>query len=656
MSLTVKHKLRLMGAVLVAIFIIIGITYLYALNIREASWLEQLRVTDIELDTGRLANSLLEARRREKDFFMNKDEESVSQHAAAMDKAREIMQLLESNINDDNKNNLTLLSDLRARFASYELGFKKTVEIQRIVGLDEKTGLLGALRKSVHNVEEQLKIFDEPRMAVSMLMMRRHEKDYLARKADKYVDSMKTRHSEFNVMLAKSDIPSASKNNISSLMDSYHRDFNAMVDGMKIRDREIENLRNEAHAVDPLLEEMNRNADELSDFNEQYQAEQSRLITILIAFALGTGALFSIGALIVIAKSIIDPLNNAVAYCDDIARGNLGNKIEVDSTDEIGALMMSLESMRQRLFNIVSEIRHSADDITVASTEMADGSSNLAQRTEEQASSLEETASSMEEMTSTVQRNSDNAIEAKQLAEANRQAAIAGAKVVADTVSAMSEIRDSSIKISDILGTIDGIAFQTNLLALNAAVEAARAGEQGRGFAVVASEVRMLAQRSADAARQIKVLIGDSEERVMAGSELVDQSGKTLEAIIKGVNQVADLMVEIAAASSEQSAGIVQVNSAITNMDDMTQMNAALVEEVSANSRSVMGQAGQMVELMDFFQLGNNKQSSAGLMHDISIQKEIDDVALLAKHQPALQTTTPRRVTQSSPEECWEDF
>jgi methyl-accepting chemotaxis protein-1 (serine sensor receptor) len=585
---------------------------------------------------------------------MKRDEASIKQHAAAMDETKELMQLLKSHIVDER--NLKLLSELQNRFVSYNDSFNKAVEFQRLVGLDEKTGLLGALRDSVHNVETQLNKFDKPRLSVLMLMMRRHEKDYLARINDKYIDSMKTRHTEFIALLSQSDIPAASKRDIEGLMEAYQQSFNAMTEGMKKRDSEIENLRNEAHAIDPLIEQMHVNTRELSALNIQHQTEQSELITIIISLALAIGAVFSIGALVMIAKSIIGPLDNAVAHCNDIAEGKLGNEIKTGSTDEIGMLMMSLESMRQRLFGIVSEIRQTADDITVASVEMADGSANLAQRTEEQASSLEETASSMEEMTSTVERNSDNSIEAKQLAEGNRQIATTGSKVVADTVNAMSAIRQSSMKITDILSTIDSIAFQTNLLALNAAVEAARAGEQGRGFAVVASEVRMLAQRSADAAKQIKVLIGDSTERIKAGSELVNQSGQTLEIIIKGVNQVADLMTDIAAASSEQSAGIAQVNSAITNMDDMTQMNAALVEEVSANSRSVMDQAGQMVELMEFFQLGSGKRSSTGIKNNISIKQEAGGMVPVTTRQPALQVVTPRRVASSISEESWEDF
>jgi methyl-accepting chemotaxis protein len=248
-------------------------------------------------------------------------------------------------------------------------------------------------------------------------------------------------------------------------------------------------------------------------------------------------------------------------------------------------------------------VKQASTDIVVASKEIAIGNTNLSQRTEEQASSLEETASSMEEMTGTVKQNADSASEARQLAEANRERAILGADVVTKTVDAMNEINQSSTRIGDIISTIDGIAFQTNLLALNAAVEAARAGEQGRGFAVVASEVRSLAQRSADAAKEIKGLIEDSVGKVKVGAQLVDESGKTLEDIISGTQKMADIVAEIAAASIEQASGIDQVNNAVTQMDNMTQDNAALVEEAAAASRSMEEQAQVLMQQVNYFKL-----------------------------------------------------
>ena len=290
---------------------------------------------------------------------------------------------------------------------------------------------------------------------------------------------------------------------------------------------------------------------------------------------------------------------------EDISKGDgdLTKRLDDDGKDEIGRIARAFNEFADKIHDVLVTVKVASADIVTASKEIAMGNTNLSQRTEEQASSLEETASSMEEMTGTVKQNADSASEARQLAEANRERAMVGANVVTRTVSAMSEINESSTRIGDIISTIDGIAFQTNLLALNAAVEAARAGEQGRGFAVVASEVRSLAQRSAEAAKEIKGLIEDSVGKVKAGAQLVDESGKTLDDIIAGTQKMADIVSEIAAASIEQASGIDQVNNAVTQMDNMTQDNAALVEEAAAASRSMEEQAQVLMEQVNYFKL-----------------------------------------------------
>jgi len=335
----------------------------------------------------------------------------------------------------------------------------------------------------------------------------------------------------------------------------------------------------------------------------------SKMIIIIISVV---AAFVLIVSSMILSNRITGPLDRAVGVAKRIADGKLENEIKINTQDETGQLLESLQAMSESLTSIVSEVIVSSTSIAEASSEIALGNASLSQRTEEQASSLEETASSMEEMTGTVKQNADSASEARQLADANRQRAANGAEVVHRTVQAMSEINASSTRIADIIGTIDGIAFQTNLLALNAAVEAARAGEQGRGFAVVASEVRSLAQRSADAAKEIKSLIEDSVGKVKVGTELVDKSGKTLEEIIEGTQKVADIIAEIAAASQEQASGIDQVNNAVTQMDNMTQDNAALVEESAAASRALEEQAANLRQQMAFFDIGNRARISSG--------------------------------------------
>ena len=292
----------------------------------------------------------------------------------------------------------------------------------------------------------------------------------------------------------------------------------------------------------------------------------------------------------------------AAAIADRIAAGDLGVTIDTRAGDQ-SSMLYSMQRMRDSLCNIVTEVRLGTDTIATASNEIAAGNLDLSARTEQQASSLEETASSMEEMTSTVKQNAENSRQANQLAASASQVAVKGGAVVAQVVQTMGEINDSSRKIVDIISVIDGIAFQTNILALNAAVEAARAGEQGRGFAVVATEVRNLAQRSAAAAKEIKLLIGDSVDKVDFGSKLVGEAGSTMDEIVISVQRVTDNMDEISTASREQEAGIEQINQAISQMDTVTQQNAALVEEAAAAAGSMQEQASKLAAAVSVFKL-----------------------------------------------------
>jgi len=329
----------------------------------------------------------------------------------------------------------------------------------------------------------------------------------------------------------------------------------------------------------------------------------------MMMVAMGVVALLLSAALAyAITHSITGPLNEAVDIAKSVADGDLTTRIEVSSEDETGELLLALKHMNESLSRTVGDVRRSTGTIATASGQIAAGNLDLSGRTESQASSLEETASSMEELTSTVKQNADNARQANQLVISAQSVAVRGGSVVAQVVDTMGSIKESSRKIVDIIGVIDGIAFQTNILALNAAVEAARAGEQGRGFAVVATEVRNLAQRSATAAKEIKGLIDDSVQKVDGGSALVDEAGQTMELIVTSVKQVADIMAEITSASQEQSMGIEQVNEAITQMDEMTQQNAALVEQAAAAAQSMLDEAGVLTQSVSIFKLLNEPE------------------------------------------------
>jgi methyl-accepting chemotaxis protein len=338
-------------------------------------------------------------------------------------------------------------------------------------------------------------------------------------------------------------------------------------------------------------------------------ADASR--TLLIALTVLVLA-FGVVCSWLLTTGITRPLGQALEAARRVATGDLTGRITVSGSDETGQLLLALQDMNSALLNIVLQVRSGTAQIETSSTEIAAGNQDLSSRTEQQAGSLEETAASMEELTATVKNNAGNAQQANELASAAAGVAVKGGAVVAEVVGTMDAINAASRKIVDIISVIDGIAFQTNILALNAAVEAARAGEQGRGFAVVASEVRTLAQRSAAAAKEIKELIGDSVDKVNQGSKLVADAGATMEDIVSSVRRVSTIITEITTASKEQSAGIDEVYKAIGEMDQVTQQNAALVEQSAAAAESMQQQAAQLAQVVSVFQVGGAADPAAG--------------------------------------------
>jgi methyl-accepting chemotaxis protein len=330
------------------------------------------------------------------------------------------------------------------------------------------------------------------------------------------------------------------------------------------------------------------------------------LVTLLSALALALGAACAWA----ITRSITAPMQEALSLANRVAAGDLNVRAHHATRDEAGQLLTALSDMQGKLAQTIDGIRQSTDSISMASSEIATGNQDLSSRTEQTASSLQQTASSMEELTGTVKQTAESAGTADRLAASARESAGAGGAVVSQVVSTMEDIHASSKKIADIIGVIDGIAFQTNILALNAAVEAARAGEQGRGFAVVASEVRSLAQRSAQAAKEIKTLIDASVQKVESGAHLVRGAGKTMDEIVAHVQRVSDIVGEIRLATTEQSDGIAQVNIAVSQLDQMTQQNAALVEQSAAAAGSLKDQAMRLAQAVAIFQTAGAHQSA----------------------------------------------
>ncbi|WP_312439676.1 methyl-accepting chemotaxis protein [Janthinobacterium sp.] len=377
--------------------------------------------------------------------------------------------------------------------------------------------------------------------------------------------------------------------------------------------------------------------------------------------ALGIVALL-LGAFVawIITRSITHPINAAVAVAETVASGDLSSRIVVNSSDETGRLLGALKAMNDGLLDVVAQVRHGTDSIATASSEIAAGNLDLSSRTEEQASSLEETASAMEELTSTVKQNADNARQANQLAKSASEVAVRGGDIVSQVVDTMGTINQSSKKIVDIIAVIDGIAFQTNILALNAAVEAARAGEQGRGFAVVATEVRNLAHRSASAAKEIKELIAASVANVDTGSRLVNEAGQTMGDIVDSIVRVTDIMGEITSATHEQTLGIEQINMAIAQMDEVTQQNAALVEEAAAASQSMQEQAGELAQVVSFFKTGTAVAAAKPATKLAAVHSSKPAVAArapVAKAVPVRKAVANASATTARPGDSeWEEF
>ncbi len=877
-NLKLFHKFLLLTAVTTVGFSVVG----YAFHLLQ---IEQVETSAARAEALNLSSLVVEiesggsqVQGHQADFVLTKSMETVDAFNVTMAGMLANVDELVAVSQSDKEQQLAI--DLRSTLTKYDANFHSLVTNWQILGLDHESGLHGKLRKSVHDVEASLNDQQQIYMSHSMLMMRRHEKDYMARRLSKYVDKMAGEQQRFSSLLSESDLPPAAKSAIANQMQDYYRSF-LEIPSLDAKIAEAETaLQDILVAVDSALTALAvERADQLQQNAVLTEATNARIIrNFYLVLGLIMAAMFVL--LMLMARSIVNSVRAAGTVTESIAAGHLDNDIEIKSADETGQLLSALKAMQSnlrerieadrqlsavngrikqaldnvngnvlvadvdhsivymnhaasRLFHnsqaeigknvpdfdagqvigssitrfyenpseqgeifadlegehhdeirlggltlkfvanpvigvdgrllgtvveltdrtlqlateeevqhvveramagdlserisldgkagffgrlsegvnqlvevaeqvindtlrvfsamaagdltqtidndyqgsfeqlmrdanasvaklteVVGQIQGSASSVKIGADEISQGNSHLSQRTEEQASNLEETASSMEEMTSTVKRNADNAAQANQLAQAASEQAQKGGAVVGEAVKAMSEINESSKKISDIIGVINEIAFQTNLLALNASVEAARAGDQGRGFAVVASEVRNLAGRSATAAKEIKDLIQDSSAKVDEGSRLVNESGETLLDIVERVTEVTSIVGEIAGASQEQSAGIDEVNKAIAQMDELTQQNAALVEEAAAASESMGEQAGDLSEMVTFFTVGDESSGKTGTKYvpeRRSAERPWTDVDV--QPAPAADVSVPVAAAVNDVDESeWEEF
>jgi len=597
-NVTLKNKL--IGLIcLVAIgFAVIALAYLKSINVRDHAKAEFENVLEYGELIDKISIQMLQARRSEKDFILRKNEKYIAKHEAVMKKMHETVNEAAKHVtNEEQQKHLTVLSE---QMDAYKGGFNQLANNTKVSGLTPKTGLQGSLRAAVHDIEEIVGDANELELTVSMLMMRRHEKDFLARKDVKYVDKMAKESKNFNALLDGGLLSAKLRSDLQVGMAEYQADFALLVDNMKLAKGIQAAFRKNVHAMEDTLEEKRAVIPEMLAINKQkFESEASQANTLFVSSLISIALVVAI-VLLLLLRNILRQLgadpSEVREVAELIASGDLTMDLSGIESRNLVGVYAAMINMQQKLTEVVQHIQGNSDQISSAAAQVSDTATSLSEAASEQAASVEETSSSMEEMGASVSQNSENAQTTDKIASESASSAAEGGKAVVGTVKAMTQIAE---KIS----IIEDIAYQTNMLALNAAIEAARAGEHGKGFAVVAAEVRKLAERSQVAASEISTLTGDSVK-------VAETAGSLLEKMVPDITRTAELVQEISAASEEQSSGVGQINSAMQQLDKVTQQNAASSEELAATAEEMQAQSANLQQAVSFFRLSTRAAAS----------------------------------------------